>query len=125
VRYEGNVRFKNNEITRNEIGIKFVKQHINLVDFERLDQGNELPHFEDNNIYENQKYNYSLGEDQNRDVYVPGNWWGTTDKKTIGDLIFDRSNDTTLGKIYFEPYLMTPVKGTGVRNLPPEVAGKK
>jgi hypothetical protein len=116
VRYEGDVRFRNNEITRNEIGIKFVKQHINLVDFVRLDQGNELPKFENNNIYDNLKYNFSLGEDQNRDVFVPGNWWGITDKKAIGDLMFDRSNDSTLGRISFEPYLMAPVKATGVRN---------
>lgn len=116
VRYEGAVQFRYNEITGNEIGVKFVKQHINLVDFVKLDQGSELPVFENNNIYGNTKYNFSLGEDQNRDVFVPGNWWGSTDRKTISDLIFDKQNDDTLGSIFFEPYLTAPVKGTGVRD---------
>jgi hypothetical protein len=115
VRHEGDVRFTNNEITRNEIGVLSVKQHINLVDFETMDQGKEPPRFEGNNIYNNSKYNFSLGEDQDRGLNIAGNWWGQTKKEAIADTIYDQSNDKTLGKITFEPYLTAPVKGTGVR----------
>jgi hypothetical protein len=114
VRYEGKVRFTNNEITRNDIGVQFVKQHINLVDFERINQGDEPPLFTGNNIYNNRKYNFSLGEDQERDLSVSGNWWGTADKKAIGDLIYDKSSDKTLGAISFEPFLQAPVANSGV-----------
>jgi hypothetical protein len=125
VRFEGKVRFTNNEISRNDVGVQFVKQHINLVDFENLDQGKEPPHFENNNIYNNRKYNFSLGEDQNRDINVAGNWWGTTDKDAIAETIFDRSNDKTLGRISFEPVLNAPVKGSGVQLSTSETKGKQ
>lgn len=119
VRFEGDVRFTNNEITRNDIGVQFVKQHINLVDYENLDQGKVPPRLDGNNIYNNIMYNFSLGEDQDRDMDVAGNWWGLTQKEAIADMIYDQSSDKTLGKITFEPYLTAPVKGTGVRNPVP------
>lgn len=119
VRYEGKVRFSNNDITRNEIGVQFVRQHINLVDFDRIDQGKEPPLFADNNIHNNQKYNFSLGEDQDRDIDVAGNWWGTADRKAIAELIYDRNHDQTLGRIFFEPFLTAPVKDAGLRSTAP------
>jgi len=115
VRFDGAVRFTNNEISSNEIGVKFVKQHINLVDFERLKQGSEPPLFAGNNIYNNSKYNFSLGLDQFLDINVAGNWWGTKERKAIVDSIYDHDSDPTLGRIIFEPYLLEPVKDTGVR----------
>ena len=124
VRFEGNVRFTKNEISRNDVGVQFVKQHINLVDFENLNQGKEPPHFDGNNIHDNRKYNFSLGEDQDRDIDVAGNWWGTTDKDAIGETMYDRSNDKTLGRISFEPILKSPVMDTGVRNSTRETKEK-
>jgi len=123
VRFEGKVNFTNNEIANNEIGVQFVKQHINLVDFERIDQGKEPPRFEGNNIHNNRKYNFSLGLDQDRDINVANNWWGKTERKAVADLIYDHNSDPTLGKINFEPYLTAPIKGTGVRDLPAESNG--
>jgi hypothetical protein len=120
VRFEGNVRFTNNEIANNDIGVQFVKQHINLVDFENLDQGKEPPHFDGNNIHNNRKYNYSLGEDQDRDINVSGNWWGSMKRDAIADTIYDRNSDKTLGRIVFEPFLKSPVKDAGVRSHTPE-----
>jgi hypothetical protein len=120
VRFEGNVRFTNNEIANNDIGVQFVKQHINLVDFENLDQGNEPPRFDGNNIHNNRKYNYSLGEDQGRDINVSGNWWGSANRDVVADTIYDRNSDKTLGRIIFEPFLKTPVTDAGVRNRTPE-----
>ncbi len=115
VRFEGKVRFTNNEISRNDIGVQFVRQHINLVDFENLDQGKEPPRFDGNNIHDNRKYNFSLGEGQERDINVSGNWWGSTNRDVISEAIYDRSNDKTLGKIEFEPFLKSSVKDSGVR----------
>src|SRR5512133_529118 len=120
VRFEGDVKFTNNEITRNDMGVQFVKQHINLVDYDNLDQGKVPPRLDGNNIYNNSMYNFSLGEDQDRDMNVAGNWWGGTQKEAIADLIYDHSSDKTLGTITFEPYLTAPVTGTGVRNVAPE-----
>jgi len=125
VRFEGKVRFTNNEIANNEIGVQFVKQHINLVDFDRINQGNEPPLFEGNNIHNNRKYNFSLGLDQDRDIDVRGNWWGTKERKTVAEMIYDHNSDPTLGTINFEPYLTTPANGTGVRNTLAETAGVK
>jgi len=125
VRFEGKVRFTNNEIANNEIGVQFVKQHINLVDFDRIDQGNEPPLFEGNNIHNNRKYNFSLGLDQDRDIDVRGNWWGAKERKTVAEMIYDHNSDPTLGTINFEPYLTTPANGTGVRNTLAETAGAK
>jgi hypothetical protein len=115
-RLEGDVWITNNEIARNDVGILFVKQHINVVDFDRADQGQEAPHFDRNNIYNNRKYNFSMGEGQERDIIAAGNWWGSTDGSVISETIYDRSNDKTLGDIVFEPYLKAQVKDTGVRN---------
>jgi len=122
VRFDGAVRFTNNEISNNEIGVKFVKQHINLVDFERLKQGSEPPLFAGNNIHNNSKYNFSLGLDQFLDINVAGNWWGTKESKAIAELIFDHDSDPTLGRVIFAPYLLEPVKNTGVR---PTAAAEK
>lgn len=125
VRFEGNVKFTSNEISNNDVGVQFVKQHINLVNFTKLDQGKEPPYFDGNNIYDNRKYNFSLGEDQDRDVNVSGNWWGSTNKEAISDTIYDRSNDKTLGRIVFEPFMSSSVKSTGVRNTVHEIKDKR
>ena len=119
MRLEGNVLITNNEISRNDLGVLFVRQHVNAVDFERLNRGTEMPRFEGNNIFANRTYNFSLGEGQERDVSVTGNWWGSTKRDTIADLMFDRSKDGSLSKILFEPFLTEPVRKSGARGLRP------
>jgi hypothetical protein len=114
-RLEGDVKIFNNEISRNDVGILFVKQHINVVDFDHSDQGQEAPHIEKNNIYKNRKYNFSMGEGQERDISAAGNWWGTEERNAISETIYDKNNDKTLGHIVFEPYLKQSVKETGIR----------
>jgi uncharacterized GH25 family protein len=120
MRFEGDVRIANNEISGNDIGAQFVRQHVNAVDFEHVDQGKEPPHFENNNIRDNRKYNFSLGEGQDLDINVAGNWWGVTGKAAIAEAMYDRSNDSGLGKIFFEPFLKAPVANAGLRNLDPQ-----
>ncbi len=115
MRLEGKVSITNNEITRNDVGILFVRQHVNAVDFERLNTGKEPPRYERNNIHGNRTYNFSLGEGQDRDVSVPNNWWGSASREAVTDLIYDGSKDGELSRIHFEPYLQAPVRGAGVR----------
>jgi hypothetical protein len=115
MRLEGNVRITGNDISHNDIGVLFVRQHVNAIDFDRLNKGKELPSIQGNNIVGNRTYNFSLGEGQDRDVNVAGNWWGTTQREAIGDLIYDRSKDDSLSRIIYEPFLSAPVRGAGMR----------
>jgi len=90
---------------------------VNAVDFERLNRGKEMPRFEDNNIFANNTYNFSLGEGQERDVTVTGNWWGSTKRESIAERMYDRSKDKSLSKILYEPFLSEPVRNTGARGI--------
>ena len=121
---EGNVLISNNDITRNDIGALFVRQHVNAVDFERLNSGKEMPRFEGNNIFANRTYNFSLGEGQERDVSVTGNWWGGAKRATIAELMYDRSTDASLSNIIYEPYLFEPVRNTGANGLRAPATGQ-
>jgi hypothetical protein len=115
MRLEGKVSITDNEITRNDVGILFVRQHVNAVDFERLNTGKEPPRYERNNIHGNRNYNFSLGQGQDRDVSVPKNWWGSTTREAVAGLIYDGSKDDELSRVHFEPYLEAPVPGAGIR----------
>lgn len=114
-RFEGDVSITANEISRNDIGVLFVRQHVNAVDFDLLNSGKEHPRIQGNNIENNRSYNFSLGEGQDRDVNVSGNWWGASQRKEIADLIFDRNEDEKLSSVIFEPYLSAAVRYAGVR----------
>ena len=59
-----------------------------------------------NNIYANTNYNIYLAVSNN--VSATNNWWGTTDKQTISQKIYDNKNDFNLGKVNFEPFLTAP-----------------
>lgn len=124
MRLEGNVLIANNDISRNDIGVLFVRQHVNAVDFERLNHGKEMPRFVGNNIFANRTYNFSLGEGQERDVTVAGNWWGATKRETIAELMYDGSKDKSLSKILYEPFLSEPVRNTGARWFRPPATGQ-
>lgn len=113
-RLEGNVLVSNNTITENDIGVQFVHQHINAVDFDNIHKVIELPLFVANNINDNRKYNFSMGELQIIDINVKGNWWGSTDPAEIGSTIFDKLDDKELGEVLFSPHLSQPVLGAGL-----------
>lgn len=116
MRFEGDVRISDNDISRNDIGVLFVRQHVNAVDFDRLNRGREVPRFQGNNIAGNRTYNFSLGEGQDRDVIASGNWWGTSQRQKIGDTIYDHDKDESLSRIIYEPFLNAPVQGAGIRD---------
>ena len=124
MRLEGNVLIANNDISRNDIGVLFVRQHVNAVDFDLLNRGKEMPRFEGNNIFANRTYNFSLGEGQERDITVAGNWWGSSKRETIAELMYDRSKDNSLSKILYEPFLPEPVRNAGARGLRPSATGQ-
>ncbi|WP_157698778.1 right-handed parallel beta-helix repeat-containing protein [Geobacter sp. DSM 9736] len=115
MRLEGEVRITDNEITRNDLGVLFVRQHVNAVDFERLNKGTQPPRFQRNNIYGNRTYNFSLGEGQDRDVEVPENWWGSPERDKVAAGIYDGTKDEELSRVFFEPFLDAPVAGAGAR----------
>jgi len=68
----------------------------------------------ENNISDNEEYNISLLEGQIGDVDARNNWWGTTDKKKIKDLIWDKDEDETLGRLDFSDFAVSPIQGAGV-----------
>jgi parallel beta-helix repeat protein len=68
----------------------------------------------ENNISENEEYNISLLEGQIGDVDARNNWWGSTDKKKIKDLIWDKDEDETLGRLDFSGFAVSPIQGAGV-----------
>ena len=81
---------QNNTITNNSIGIKIT---------------NPLPTIVYNNIQDNSIYNLQLGSNVQNDIYVPNNWWGTTNSLAINQTIYDFKNDFNLGKVDFTPFL--------------------
>lgn len=114
MRLEGNVQITNNDISRNDIGLLFVRQHVNAIDFDKLNRGKENPGIRDNNIFNNRNYNFSLGEGQDRDVNVAGNWWGSALAPTIAGSIYDQDKDKGLSRVIYAPFLAAPVAGAGV-----------
>ena len=93
-----NVRYNN--ITRNGKGIiLWVTQGFRI---------------SENNISDNEKYNISLMEGQIWDVDACHNWWDTRDEKRIKDLIWDKDEDETLGKIGFNNFALSPIEGAGI-----------
>lgn len=120
MRMEGKVKISNSLISRNDVGVLFVRQHVNAVNFDQLNNGREAPIYEGNNIFDNRNYNFSLGEEQERDITVSGNWWGSASKNDIGERIYDQSKHASLSRIIFEPFLDEAVGGAGVRGPTPE-----
>ncbi|VEF49130.1 modifier protein of major autolysin LytC [Bacillus freudenreichii] len=74
--------------------------------------GNSSIQFEYNSIYSNttnilklSNYNAKLENGSN-------NFWNTSDKNKIDNLIYDNNDDLSLNKITYEPFLTKPHKGT-------------
>ena len=70
--------------------------------------------FRDNNLVDNKDYNVSMLDGQSTDIALQNNWWGTTDKAKIKDLVRDKKRDDTLGSVDFSNVLKKPVVGAGL-----------
>ncbi len=58
-----------------------------------------------NNIYDNVDYNISVAEAQDYDIDARNNWFGTINRDKIEAMIFDKMEDSDLGRVEFEPFL--------------------
>ncbi|AJE02483.1 NosD domain-containing protein [Geobacter pickeringii] len=88
-----------NEITGNQKGIFFYKAEGMTISA--------------NNIYDNLSYNLAVADEQPRDIPAAGNWFGTTDRAKIGELIFDGAADPTVARIVVDPVLGARVTDAG------------
>lgn len=68
----------------------------------------------DNNITGNKDYNVSMLDGQSTDIALQNNWWGSTDKAKIKDMVRDKKRDDTLGSVDFSNFLKSPVAGAGL-----------
>ncbi|ABQ26941.1 right-handed parallel beta-helix repeat-containing protein [Geotalea uraniireducens] len=66
-----------------------------------------------NNIYDNKEYNLAIADEQNVDVDARNNWFGTTSRDKINELIYDRHSDPSVASILVEPFLKERVKEAG------------
>jgi parallel beta-helix repeat protein len=58
-----------------------------------------------NNIYDNIDYNISVAEAQDYDIDARNNWFGTINREKVEEMIFDKNDDSDLGKVEFDPFL--------------------
>jgi hypothetical protein len=115
MRFEGDISVSKNMIRHNDIGVLFVRQHVNAVNFWKLGKRTEPPHFFDNNICSNNKYNISLGDGQDQDINFAGNWWCELKEAEIAQTIYDNKQDKELSRVIFSPFRTAAVQGAGVR----------
>jgi hypothetical protein len=62
-----------------------------------------------NNFTGSRDYHVKLGELQAKDLDARGNWWGTTDRTRIEELVYDGGDDSYLGRVIFEPLAGAPL----------------
>ncbi len=67
-----------------------------------------------NNIYDPKDYNIAVAEEQDTDINVANNWWGTVNIEKIEETVFDKMDDEEVGRIIYEPFLKSKVKGAGL-----------
>lgn len=115
MRFEGKISISKNKIVENDIGVLFVRQHVNAIDFGKPEKFDEPPQFVDNTICGNHKYNISLGEGQNQDIDVSNNWWCDHEKENIAKTIYDNGQDNELSQVVFSPIRTTVVHDGGAR----------
>jgi len=63
-----------------------------------------------NNLVNDRKYEIYLDEVANA-IDARSNWWGTTDTDSIDARIYDCSDDTSLGKVFYTPILTSTAIG--------------
>lgn len=86
-----------NDIVDNEIGIFAVTR------------SEDRARIEYNNITGNRRYQVKLGLEQDRDITLPRNWWGSTDSDAIAETFFDKRYDRKLGRVRAPEPLAGPV----------------
>ena len=88
-----------NDITANQKGIFFYKA-----------EGMTITA---NNIYGNHSYNLAVADEQGRDIQAAGNWFGTTSRAEIDELVFDGKTDPAVARIVVLPFLPERVRDAG------------
>jgi hypothetical protein len=66
-----------------------------------------------NNFAGSADYHVKLGELQAGDVEAAGNWWGTDREARIEELLFDREDESYLGRVLFRPFATQPLALAG------------
>jgi parallel beta-helix repeat protein len=85
----------NNTISENSVGIYLSESYYN-----------STPTIQNNNLQNNSNYNFDLAAPNN--INATYNWWGTTDRQTINQTIYDFKNDFNVGTVNFVPFLTAP-----------------
>jgi hypothetical protein len=91
LRSSATVRY--NTITRSDVGVRLKNSPSAVIAY--------------NNIVGNRQSNLCL-ENTLNDVGAAYNWWGTTDPDEIASAIYDFTENATLGKVSFTPFLTAP-----------------
>lgn len=63
-----------------------------------------------NNFVSSADYHVKLGEAQAADVEARGNWWGTSRREEIEQLLFDREDAGYLGRVRYDPPAGVPLR---------------
>jgi hypothetical protein len=71
--------------------------------------------FTNNNIHDNQDYNFRVLFGDSSDVNVANNWWGTTDTVQIRTTIFDSSTNPVLRRAIIDPIAPSAIIGAGAQ----------
>ncbi|HLC01230.1 MAG TPA: right-handed parallel beta-helix repeat-containing protein [Candidatus Bathyarchaeia archaeon] len=115
---EGNLTIEKNLLTNNHDGIK-VRSGTNLIiqyntiinnsigiDLRDIDTAK----ISFNNIHNNTQNNIYLSPSPYRsnEIDATNNYWGTTNKDSINQTIYDNKNDSRIAKVNFEPFLNEP-----------------
>jgi parallel beta-helix repeat protein len=93
---DSDVLIKYNEITGNRRGIFLYQIRGMTLEF--------------NNIYNNRDYDIGIAEAQDFPVDARNNWFGTTNRTKIAEMIFDRNFDAEFAEIIHTPFLEQPVR---------------
>jgi parallel beta-helix repeat protein len=67
-----------------------------------------------NNIYDPRDYNIAVAEEQDMDLNVANNWWGTVNRAKIEETVYDKMEDEEVGRIIYEPFLRSKVREAGL-----------
>ncbi len=76
---------------------------------------NKLPEISRNNIYDNKSYNVYFSGESDITIDMSNNWWGTTDKNSISNSIYDHYDSWRPGKIKYQPIATSEIKNAGLR----------
>ncbi|MDD5772275.1 MAG: right-handed parallel beta-helix repeat-containing protein [bacterium] len=88
---------RNNDFKQNEFGIFCVMR------------SDDKTRFLNNNISNNKKYNFIMGQEQEKSIDAGSNYWGSDNESEILQGIFDGRKEETVGIVNFLPYLMKRV----------------